>query len=309
MNVEKKFKMALDETRLLMLGTQIFFGFQFNGIFQTAFDTLPKQARWLDAAALILMTVTLGCLIAPSARHRIAEGGQLDHGLFRSTTIFAGGALLPFSLSLAIDLYIVMLRIFGESTGLLVAALFWVTALAFWYGLEFLCRDRVFGNTAMIHGLPKKTALADRIDYMLTEARVTLPGAQALLGFQLLAVLSQSFDSLPNSSKLLHAGALGCVALTVILLVSPAAFHRISFNGAADERFYRIGSLLVTAALLPLAFGLAGDVYVAIAKLINSPVIGALSAAAILLMLLGLWYGYPFSLRARGIGSSLIARR
>ena len=120
-------------------------------------------------------------------------------------------------------------------------------------------------------------------------------------------MLSQSFDSLPNGSKLLHAGALGCVALTVILLVSPAAFHRIAFNGAICERFYRIGSRLATAALLPLAFGLAGDVYVAIAKLINSPLIGALSAAMTLLVLLGLWYGYPFSLRNRGMG--VIARR
>jgi len=152
MNVEKKFKMALDETRLLMLGSQIFFGFQFNGIFQSAFDTLPEQARWLDAAALILMTVTLGCLIAPSARHRIAAGGQLDYGLSRSTTIFAGGALLPFSLSLAIDIYIVAIRIFGEFIGLLLAALFWVAALIFWYGLEFLCRDQVLENVSMTRG-------------------------------------------------------------------------------------------------------------------------------------------------------------
>jgi hypothetical protein len=37
MSTERKFKIALDETRLLMLGSQIFFGFQFNGIFQSAF--------------------------------------------------------------------------------------------------------------------------------------------------------------------------------------------------------------------------------------------------------------------------------
>ena len=309
MNVEKKFKMALDETRLLMLGSQIFFGFQFNGIFQTAFDTLPARARWLDAAALILMTVTLGCLIAPSARHRIAEEGQVDYGVFRATTIFAGIALLPFSLSLAIDIDIVAIRIFGEFVALLIAALFWVAALIFWYGLELFCRVRVLENTAMTHGSYKKTALTDRIDQMLTEARVALPGAQALLGFQLLAVLSQSFDSLPSESKLLHAGALGCVALTVILLVAPAAFHRIAFNGADSERFQRIGSRLVTVALFPLAFGLAGDIYVAIAKLTDSPRIGVLSALTILVMLLGLWYGYPLALRRRGVGSPSIARR
>lgn len=306
MSVEKKFKTALDETRLLMLGSQIFFGFQFNGIFQTAFDTLPMHARWLDAAALLLMTITLGLLIAPSARHRIAEGGQIDHGLFRATSFFAGAALFPFSLSLAIDLYIVASRLFGGSIGLLIAALFWVAALALWYGLGFLWRESA---PTMSQGSHKPTPLADRIDHMLTEARVALPGAQALLGFQLLAVLSQSFDTLPLQSKLLHAGALGCVALTVILLVSPAAFHRIAFNGADDERFYRIGSRLVTVALLPLAFGLAGDLYVAIAKMTESARIGGLSAVMILLILLGLWYGYPLALRSGGAASSSIARR
>jgi len=40
----EKFKTALDETRLLMLGSQIFFGFQFNGIFQTA-STLCRSGR------------------------------------------------------------------------------------------------------------------------------------------------------------------------------------------------------------------------------------------------------------------------
>jgi hypothetical protein len=163
-----------------------------------------------------------------------------------------------------------------------------------------------------MHGSHKKTALSDRIDHMLTEARVALPGAQALLGFQLLAVLSQSFDSLPNESKLLHAAALGCVALTVILLVAPAAFHRIAFNGADSERFQRIGSRLVTGALIPLAFGLAGDIYVAITKLTASSRIGGLPAVTILLLLLGLWYGYPFALRSRQARSSadaIIARR
>src|SRR5258708_29664047 len=106
MNVEKKFKMALDETRLLMLGTQIFFGFQFNGIFQTAFDTLPVRARWLDAAALILMTVTLGCLIAPSARHRIAEEGQVDYGVFRAAALFAIVSLFPSSVRFSLDIFI-----------------------------------------------------------------------------------------------------------------------------------------------------------------------------------------------------------
>ena len=49
------------------------------------------------------------------------------------------------------------------------------------------------------------TPLHVKIEQMLTEARVILPGAQALLGFQLAVVLTQAFDRLPPSSKTLHA--------------------------------------------------------------------------------------------------------
>ena len=73
MSIQKKFQTALDETRLLMLGSQIFFGFQFNGTFQSAFDLLSPQSKKLDAIALLLMTLTFGLLITAPARHRLSH--------------------------------------------------------------------------------------------------------------------------------------------------------------------------------------------------------------------------------------------
>jgi hypothetical protein len=43
---------------------------------------------------------------------------------------------------------------------------------------------------------------------MLTEARVIIPGAQALFGFQLVAMLTTGFERLPEHAKLVHAAAL-----------------------------------------------------------------------------------------------------
>jgi hypothetical protein len=305
MSSQKKFKTALDETRLLMLGSQIFFGFQFNGIFQTAFDSIPAHAKMLDAAALLLMSLTIGLLIAPSAYHRLMKHGHIDHALMRATTIFAGLALLPFSLSLAIDIYIVMGRLFQAMTALAIAAFFWVTALVFWYALEFLRRERIARNSVMAPKNGNRTALWARIDELLTEARVALPGAQALLAFQLLAVMTQAFERLPRGSQLLHAAALGSVALAVILLMAPAAFHRIAFNGADSEDFYRIGSRLVTAALFPLAIGMAGDIYVATAKLTANNVAATAASIGIFLLLISLWYACPLILpRSQGKGAA-----
>jgi uncharacterized protein DUF6328 len=87
---------------------------------------------------------------------------------------------------------------------------------------------------------------------MLTEARVIIPGAQALLGFQLTVTLTRAFEQLPFESKLAHAAALCCIALSIILLMAPAALHRISFGGEDSADFLRIGSV---SAPLPLALG------------------------------------------------------
>ena len=141
------------------------------------------------------------------------------------------------------------------------------------------------------------TPLSARIEHMLTEARLVLPGAQALFGFQLLVVLSEAFDKLPAASKLLHALSAGCIALAVILLMAPAAYHRIVYGGEDAEEFHRTGSVMVTAATVPLAFGLAGDAYVVIAKIAESNVVGAAVAGSVLVALLGLWHVYPAWLR------------
>lgn len=75
------------------------------------------------------------------------------------------------------------------------------------------------------------TPLVTRIEQMLTEARVVLPGAQAMLGFQLSIVRTRSFDVLPHEARTMHATSLCLVALAVILLMAPAAYHRIVFGG------------------------------------------------------------------------------
>jgi hypothetical protein len=60
------------------------------------------------------------------------------------------------------------------------------------------------------------------------------------------------------------------VALAVMMLMAPAPYHRIVYAGEDTEDMYRVSSALVTGATLPLGLGLAGDVYVVIAKISGS---------------------------------------
>jgi hypothetical protein len=44
MDLSRRVKIALDETRMLILGAQILVGFQFRGLFSDDYDQLSKQA-------------------------------------------------------------------------------------------------------------------------------------------------------------------------------------------------------------------------------------------------------------------------
>jgi hypothetical protein len=140
---------------------------------------------------------------------------------------------------------------------------------------------------------PSHTPLKARIEQLLTEARVIIPGGQALLGFQLIATLTKAFSELPPIFKYVHAAGLCAVALSVVLLMTPAAVHRIGFRGEDDPAFFRIGSRLVIAASVPLAIGIAADVAVVFFKITESTMTASIAGTTALCALLAFWLAYP----------------
>lgn len=299
MELTKKVKIALDETRMLILGAQILLGFQLRGVFSDGYEQLPTHVRYLDGLGLALMVCVVGLLITPGPYHRIVGGGEDSEDLHRLATAIAELALFPFALALGVDIVITAGRIFGELEGAVAGIAATAVAIGFWYGFPQLRKRRIGERErAMTSGQiekPPSTPLHAKIEQMLTEARVVLPGAQALFGFQLAIVLTQSFEQLPSVSRIIHAASLFLVALAIVMLMAPAAYHRIVYAGEDTQDMYRIGSALVTMATVPLALGLAGDIYVVIAKIANSSAAGWLAGALGLIMLIGLWHAYPLA--------------
>jgi hypothetical protein len=73
MEIAKRVKTALEETRMLILGAQILLGFELSGVFRNGFTDLPLHARLLDGVALLLMVVTVVLIIAPETYHHYVE--------------------------------------------------------------------------------------------------------------------------------------------------------------------------------------------------------------------------------------------
>jgi hypothetical protein len=296
MTLGEKVKDALDEIRLLVLGSQILLGFQLNAAFREGFEKLPPASRFLDAVALVLMLAVVALLMFPPAWHRIVEEGKDSDRLLRVVTRIGCLALLPFAASIGLDLFIVLERVVGVAVAAAVGGMAVTTALFFWFILEFWRRRKLHpdhGGNAVKGDRVEDPGLSQKIVQMLTEARVVLPGAQALLGFQFAIILTEAFETLPERAKLVHAAALCALTLAVILLMAPAAYHRIVHDGDVSAEFHRVGSVMIMAATLPLALGLSGDVYVVLWKIFESDAIAGGVAGVVFAGFAALWYVLP----------------
>jgi hypothetical protein len=293
--LDRRVKLALDETRLLILGVQVLLGFQFQSFFQDGFSGLSSVSQWLCVAGLALLIASVGLLIAPSMQHRLVERGRSSTRLVTATNFFAGFGLVPLAASIGLGSYVVVERHFGFVAGLAIGLALAIAAAIAWFGIEFIVGSKKDDGSMQVANTP----LSTKVEQLLTEARLIIPGAQALLGFQFIAMLTSGFDRLPQTVKAVHALALCLVAINVILLMTPAALHRLSFNGEDSRAFLRIGSALVIAAPGFLAAGIAAETFVVLHKVSSNaawPPIGALISFA---ALIGLWYALPAWLRIR----------
>src|SRR5690348_9471881 len=92
----------------------------------------------------------------------------------------------------------------------------------------------------------ERLQLKDETRTAVEEARMVLPGIQALFGFQLIAVFNQRFSELSSQAQLLHLTSIGFVTLSIALVMAPAAYDRIAERGWASRHFITLTSRLLS---------------------------------------------------------------
>jgi hypothetical protein len=143
----------------------------------------------------------------------------------------------------------------------------------------------------------KSESLSEAVSHLLEECRMVLPGIQALFGFQLVAVFNQRFEQIPYVDQVLHLAAVALIALSVGLVMTPAAFHREVEPSAVSERFLKISTLFLLGSMLFLALGISVDFFIIAAMILASRAVPALAAGLLLFALVCLWFVFPFSQR------------
>ena len=287
---------ALDEGRILILGAQIVLGLLYRSVFEPGYDRLPRHSQDLIIGALTMVLAGFVLLMAPVAYHRIVDRGAGGPDLELFVLAIMKPTLPLFALSMGLTLYIATEKIAGSALAAICSVAGVCIALALWYGAGS-GRQKSRRNQPMKDAEDSET-LSDNIKHVLTEARMVLPGAQALLGFQFVTILLDDFDRLPQSSKQVHLISLLATALSTVLLMTPAAQHRIVEKGANTEEFHRLAGRFVLMAMVPLAVGIAGDFFVVMRKVTSSVALATTSATALLAVSYGFWFGYTLYRRS-----------
>ena len=305
--IKDKLKMSLDESRMLVLGMQVLVGFGFNSVFAPGFERLPELSQHIKLFALGLFLVSLAFSMSPAPFHQLVGRGNNSPASLRHVTWALGVALLPFATGLGLDVFVAVEQVAGSGAGIASGIIAFMFAILFWYGLAWVQKsEKSYRRHEEVMRRVEKDSeaqeaeLKDKIEFVITEARVVLPGAQALLGFQFLTMLTEAFDRLPAELKYLHLASLGAIAVSTMLLIAPAAFHRLAERGENTERLHTYATRMVLAAMAFLALGVVGDLLVVVWKVTGSYAVAAITSLVALVFFYGLWFGYSLYRRNRG---------
>ena len=98
----------------------------------------------------------------------------------------------------------------------------------------------------------RPATLEEETRTVIEEARMVLPGIQAFFGFQLIAVFNSRFQDLTHTEQVLHLVALLMLAVSIGLIMTPAAYHRIAVRGMVSRHFIELASRFLESAMFPL---------------------------------------------------------
>ena len=126
---------------------------------------------------------------------------------------------------------------------------------------------------------------------MLEEARLLIPGAQTLIGFQLVVVFNNRFgEALDRGEQSIHLVALACTVLAMALLMTPALYHREAEPGWISRGFVNLSARLLRTAMPLLGASVALDFYIVARVITLDRALAVVLAVALAAIITFLWF-------------------
>jgi MFS family permease len=155
----------------------------------------------------------------------------------------------------------------------------------------------------MIEDDQEKDEERERYRELLGELRTVIPGVQVLFAFLLTVPFSSRFAEVDRVGKTVFIVSLMAVAAATVLLLGPAAYHRLGDRQDRRRRL-RYGVRLTLAGMTLLALSICCAVFVVGRFIFDDTRVGAGLAAATAVAAAIIWYIVPLIQRSRSGGVS-----
>lgn len=141
---------------------------------------------------------------------------------------------------------------------------------------------------------------AERLDRnlseLLQELRVALPGVQVLFAFLLAVPFQQNFTKITPFQERVYFATLLLTAAAAVLLISPSAYHRMTFRQQQKDHLIVLSNRLAITGLGLLALAMTGAIMLITDVLFGGAATVVVSALT-LLAFATFWYLLPLRRR------------
>ncbi len=140
-SLKEEARMVHEEARTVLPGIQALFGFQLIAVFNRPFFDLDPRDRLVHLAALVLVAIAIGLIMAPAAYHRLSEPDVVSRRWIVLASRDIAWAMAALMVAIGLDVYLVavMIQLAAAEAALLGAAASSVLAWL-WFALPLLHR-------------------------------------------------------------------------------------------------------------------------------------------------------------------------
>jgi predicted membrane channel-forming protein YqfA (hemolysin III family) len=143
---------------------------------------------------------------------------------------------------------------------------------------------------------------AERLDRnlseLLQELRVALPGVQVLFAFLLAVPFQQGFEKITSFQRDVYFGTLICTAIAAVMLISPSAYHRVTFRYQQKRKLIFYANQFSIVGLVFLALAMTGAIMLVTDVLFGSTATIVVTGLAALSFAF-FWFALPLQRRLR----------
>jgi uncharacterized protein DUF6328 len=127
---------------------------------------------------------------------------------------------------------------------------------------------------------------------LLQELRVAIPGVQVLFAFLLTVPFQQNFSKITQFQEKVYFVCLMLTAISATLMISPTAYHRMTFRRQQKQHLVYLANKLAIAGLACLALAMTCAVML-VTDLLYGALATALASGFSFLLFLMLWFALP----------------